>query len=364
MKPIWIPIFIVVWAILLVAQAAAMEKAIQDGWAVDDNDHVLLTPQVARKMRDSGAKWVRLHFRLNARYSQWEEPLLAAYRQAVQNLRREKLRILGLVTYESWPGTQAQWIENSAEVHGGNGDNAYIRAFAEKALRTLLARFPEVTHWEIWNEPNCWTIHPPGDREKLPGQFYVYPSNFAWILRRSYEEMRRGHHQAILIAGGLLGADFTGNPDTDVAAPYLREVFAKGKEFAGWEEIRRRYGTWPADHWGLHLYISGGSMLDGDYFARFPAAFVKALRELEGSKTHKQVWITEIGWATPPNGLSESDQAANVKTMLQVLRKQPQIGPVFYFKLTDEPAADLYYGLLRADGTPKKAWEAFCAWMK
>jgi hypothetical protein len=359
MKPTWISIFFPVWTFLTVSQTTALEKAIQDGWAIDDNDRILLTPQVARIMRDSGAKWVRLHFRLNARHSQWHEPLLAAYQQVVQNLRREKLHILGLVTYESWPGTQAQWIENSAEVHGGNGDNAYIRAFAEKALRTLLAHFPDVTHWEIWNEPNCWTTHPPGNREKLPGQSYVYPSNFAWMLRRSFEEIHRSQRPAALVAGGLLGADFTGNPDADVAAPYLREVFAKGKEFAGWEEIRRRYGTWPADHWGLHLYVSAGSRADADYFAKFSVAFVRALQELEGPKMRKQVWITEVGWATPPNGLSEVDQAANITTMLQVLRAQPQIGPVFYFKLTDEPAAALYYGLLRADGTPKEAWKAF-----
>jgi hypothetical protein len=302
---------------------------------------------------------VRLHFRLNAKHRGWEEPLLAAYGEAVKSLRAERLSILGLLTYESYPGSQADWIENSRERDGGSGDNPYIRSLMESAFRPLLARFPEVGAWEIWNEPNNWTTSSPDVTGKLPGGFYVYPSNFAWILRRAYEEARSAGRRVKIVSGGLLGADFTGQHDSDVAAPYLRATLKMGKECAGWDEIRKRYGTWPADHWGLHLYISDSSRVKPDYFAAFPLAFARAVEEIEGASTRKQVWITEIGYRTNPGGLTEMDQAASTETVLKILRDQPRIGVVTWFKLHDEPGADLYFGLRRHDGAPKISWYVF-----
>lgn len=344
---------------VLVIPTHAMEKGIQDGWAVDDSDGVLLTAHVAREMRECGARWVRLHFRLNAKHRTWEEPLLAAYAEAVRNLEREHLRIPGLLTYESRQGSQAEWIANNHEVVGGNGDSPWLRSLIQQDFRLLLRRFPRVTHWEIWNEPNCWTQNPPGNKDKLPGQFFIYPSNFAWLLRRAYEEARSAGHPVSIVSGGLLGADFTGKPDADVAVPYLRDTVKMGREYAGWDDLRKRFGTWPADGWGLHLYVRDAGKVTADYFSPFPAAFVKAVEEIESGPTRKQVWITEIGYHTKKGGLSEVDQAADINVVLDALHRMPGIGPVTWFKLHDEPAADLFYGLRRADDTPKPAWVAF-----
>ncbi len=342
-------------------RAGAMEKGLQDGWAVDDSDHLLLTPAAARQMRESGARWVRLHFRLNARHRAWDEDLLRAYAEAVENLQRERLAVLGLVTYESWPGSQSDWIANNHEVAGGSGDNAYLRGLARQAFPLLLRRFPSVRHWEIWNEPNAWTTNPPGSAEKLPGGFYIYPSNFAWLLRHAFEESRRLSRPVTIVFGGILSADFTGNLDADIAAPYLRDTWKAGKALAGWEGVRRRYRSWPVDGWGLHLYIKGGSRIQPEDLAPYPTAFAKLMEELEGRKTAKRIWITEIGWPTSnkPGSLSEADQAANVTAALVALRGVPAVGPVFWFKLHDEPAADLYFGLRRADDSPKPAWYTY-----
>src|SRR5437868_6272513 len=65
---------------------------------------------------------------------------------------------LGLLSNESWPGDQDQWIANNAEVAGGNGDNGYVQAFAANAAGVLARHFAgQVGWWEIWNEPNAWT---------------------------------------------------------------------------------------------------------------------------------------------------------------------------------------------------------------
>ncbi|HZP82507.1 MAG TPA: hypothetical protein VFB21_12780, partial [Chthonomonadaceae bacterium] len=325
-------------------RVSAMEKGIQAGWVVDDADTLLLTPAVARQMRESGARWVRLNFRLNPRHLTWDAALLRLYGQAIANTQREHLNVLGLLSNESWPGSQADWIANSREVAGGNGDNPYLRALTGQGFHTLLRRFPSVRHWEIWNEPNAWTTSAPGSAEKLPGGSFLYPSNFAWLLRHASEESRALSHPVTLISGGVLSADFTGNLDADIATPYLRDTARAGKAVAGWESLPRRSGVWPVKGWGFHLYTKAGSRITPDDVAPYVSAFARLRDALEGGKAAKPVWITEIGWATPPKpgSLSEADQAANVTTALDTLRRLPSVGPVLWYKLQDEPAADLY----------------------
>jgi hypothetical protein len=339
----------------------AMEKGIQDGWAVDDSDHVLLTPTVAHRMRESGARWVRLNFRLTAKHPTWDSRLLDAYAEAVGNLQREHLAVLGLITNEAWPGAQADWIANNREVAHGNGDNPYLRALTGTAFAALLRRFPSVRCWEIWNEPNAWTANPPGNADKLPGGSFLYPSNFAWLLRRAFAQSRALPHPVALISGGILAADFTDDISANIAAPYLQETAAAGKTLAGWDALPNRTDVWPVEGWGLHLYLNAGSRLRPDEIAVYAGAFKKRMDTLEGGGTRKPVWITEIGWATPPKpgGFSEADQAANVTAALEGLRSLPCIGPVLWFKLHDQPEADLYFGLRRADDSPKPAWSAF-----
>ena len=360
----WAALPLLVALILLASgRVGAMEKGIQDGWAVDNDDRVLLTAAVAREMRSAGARWVRLDFRLNARHKTWNEAILNAYAQVVANLQREHLAVLGLITNEAWPGAQTDWIANNAEVAGGSGDNAYLRDLTGIAFRRLLRRFPSVRAWEIWNEPNAWTQNAPGRADKLPGGSYIYPSNFAWLLRRAFEESRALPRPVTIVSGGVLAADFTDNLDSNLAAPYLRDTWRAGRTLGGWDRLRKQYRCWPLDGWGLHLYLKTGSRIRPEEFTPYPVAFARLRDDLEGGPSRKTIWITEIGWATPPGPghLSEDDQAANVTIALESLRRLPAIGPVLWFTLHDNPAASLYYGLRRADDTPKPAWAAFQA---
>jgi hypothetical protein len=339
-------------AFVLLAALAGPVKGMQDGWAVGDDLKPILTAAVARTMKSAGAKWVRLHFRLSRTHKSWDEPLLAAYAVVVRNLEREHLRILGNVTYESHPGTQRDWIENSAEVEGGDGDNRYLRTWADQTLRTLLHRFPTVTTWEIWNEPNCWTKNPPGNKQKLPGQFYIYPSNFAQLLKHAKDQAEEIKPARALVSGGLLGADFTGNVDSDVAGPYLRATFAAGVKYAGWNPARP-----PVDDWGIHFYVNSGGLVDADKLRKYADGFLSALDAMDVRKP--PVWVTEIGWEVGKH-LDEARQAEDVKRLFGAFRGLDQFGPVFWFKLTDG-ATSLHYGLLRADGTPKPSFEAFAS---
>lgn len=332
----------------------------QDGWAVGDQDEVILSPAMARLMRECGSKWVRLHFRLTAKRRTFDPTLLRLYRESVKNCTDAGMEVLGLFTYESVAGRQEDWIANSQERHGGSGDNAYVRRFAADFGR-VARQFPEVGAWEIWNEPNCWTTAEPADSSKMPGGYYLYPSNFAWMMRRTFEVARALPHRPKIVSGGLLGMENSPDPRIGSGAAYLADTFAAGRRLAGWDATRTRYGSYPADGWGLHLYLSPGSVGAEPLFERFYGAFIDEMDRLEGAGRRAPVWTTEVGWNTAPGGLSEADQATNTVRILNVLARNPRSGPLMWFKLRDEPAAQLWFGVLRQDLTPKPAFGAMGA---
>jgi hypothetical protein len=90
---------------------------------------------------------VRVVFRLGGCYSNWTsvgcngETALQAYDQLLAKVRANNLKVLGIITADSWPGTQADWTANNAETAGGTGDNAFVQAFAQQAAGVLAQHF-------------------------------------------------------------------------------------------------------------------------------------------------------------------------------------------------------------------------------
>ena len=173
-------------------------RGLQDGWANNNVCGVMFTPMVAEEIATAGASWVRINFRLGGSYN-WTEvascdgaSALDSYDTVVSNARAAGLNVLGLLSNESWPGSQAAWQANSAEQNpGSSGDNAYLEAFSHDAACVLFEHFSgRVAAWEVWNEPNAYTSYAPGTG--YTGSTFIYPSNFAWLLRRVYEEGHAG----------------------------------------------------------------------------------------------------------------------------------------------------------------------------
>jgi len=361
-------------------QAAAVSSVggLQDGWAVDPGtDAVLLTAAKAQEMVGGGAKWVRVPFRLGG-HSTRDSTLLAAYDQVVANCRNAGLTIIGLVNHESWGGTQRDWNKNNNECAGNSGDNTYIQNYVNNAVLVLASRYhpnSQVVYWEIWNEPDVWTSTDPASCQANPTQIggsYVYPSNFAWMLRRAFEAFRLNNlTNAKVISGGLLCADFTGTCD-DSGRVYLTATYNKGKTLAGWETIKTTYGTYPVDGWGQHMYVVGCCRLDDPGLVNVPPflsganlyqfyldCFHDAAVAADGNST-KKVFVTEWGWPTPSGGMSLTDQSYNIGVACDVYNSTAYIGAMTYFTLHDNAAANLYYGLRFQDDSPKPSWSTFC----
>jgi hypothetical protein len=375
-------------AIVRVAQA---DQGLNGGWAIDDTGNPDFAGSLTSSLgivHDAGAGWVRMVFRLGGCHSNWTTPgcngrsALQAYDQVIANARGQNLRVLGILTGESWPGSQSDWTANNAETLGGNGDNAYVQGFAQQA--SLLAQHFKgpITDWEVWNEPNAWTS--TDGRGHFSGGSYLYPSNYAWLLARSYKAIRGAQPNATVLLGGLFahepfgvqttvvvngvpqrvtkrsdmpgarrppaaGKGLTVNPSTtcasnappgaDSGASYLCATYRVGLSYAAWAP-----GAYPFDDVGQHLYLGLGAVIANSTLSTYLQDLRQAYLGYEGVGTPKRTQVTEIGW--PTDQVSQQVQSDNLRAAFQTLRETNYVGRSYWFSTRDSAAAGLYYGIV------------------
>ncbi len=373
-------------------------QGIQGGWPVDDQGRVDFAKSVMATlplMQEAGAGWVRINFRLGGCFTNWTsigcngKTALATYDQVVDAARAYNLQVLGVLSNEAWVGGQADWVRNNAEMAGGNGDNDYLRAFAQQAALPLARHFyGRVVAWEVWNEPNAWTNS--DGRGAYWGGTFLYPSNFAWLLRHVYEDAHQaGLGDVQFISGGLLGHDSGGlvaplrtatgisfvrkqgsyrpreplpsaageqaaapelaaAPTGESGADYLRATYDQGRLHAGWEQFKVAYQTYPLDGIGQHLYIDQDRLTTRENMTLYVNHVRSAYAAYEGAYTPKRIHMTEFGWET--SHVSEAVQAANIKTAYEAFRLSGYVSRAYLNAIMDIPEADLYYGLTYLDG--------------
>ena len=329
------------------AAQAAGNQGLQGGWAVDNQGRTDFYHSLVNQygsMQSAGAGWVRINFRLGDCFQDWKrrgcngKSALQTYDVVVNRARDSGLQVMGLISAESWKGNQSQWTANNAETTNGSGDNRYTKAFAESAAGVLAAHFgSRVAQWQIWNEPNAWTATTASGQPT--GGSFIYPSNFAWLLKRSYAAIKANSGAAV-VSGGIFGHDGAGltmtvldeqgrgrrvtkrgtlrgtaverrpdrgqgPPSSDTTAStacpdgvlasgadYLCSTYEMGLSKAGWST------PYPFDQIGQHQYLNQG----GDASASNLTAHLEELRQaytfFETTGTSKKTCITEVGWTT------------------------------------------------------------------
>jgi len=365
---------------------------LQGGWAVDDVGHVNFVHSLSQQfgfMQQAGAGWVRINFRLGKCFADWTSPsslcpdadastALGVYDDVIDKAHASNLRVLGLLSNESMRGDQAEWTANNAERLGGDGDNAYARRFGRDVAGALAAHFADrVTAWEVWNEPNAWTEH--SSTGAFSGGSFLYPSNYAWLLKRSYAAIKAAQPNAssTVIAGGLFGLDGSGSPgasgikgaslingrditcasNVSSGADYLCLTYAAGVRSAGWVA-----GAYPLDRVGQHLYIDQGSTTSVETLTRYLDDVRQAYVQYEGVNTPKQTEVTEIGWFARPSdpdfATTQARAAENLRIAFSVFSNSPYVSRAYWFNIQDVPEANLFAGQIDggddyALGTPK-----------
>ncbi len=343
---------------------------------------------------------VRINFRLGGCFKDWTS-VGCSDRGRARRPRRLRsggqhrhqtyhLKVVGLISNESWNGSQADWTAKNAENNHGSGDNAYGQAFARNAAGVLASHFAgRVAVWEVWNEPNAWTANPsPGVYE---GSTFLYPSNFAWLLKRSYTAIKAAEpgSSSIVVSGGLFGHD-PGGASVAVTSPagtsrtmtkhgtaaglaahtgatapvtctssvpsgadYLCDVYSMGQQKAGW-----RAGAYPLDVIGQHLYVDQGGITSSSKITAYLQDVRNAYVAYEGAKTPKTTEVTEFGWVANPSSLTygtdAANQAQNVQIAYTTFRATAYLTRADYFAAQDIPEGMIFYGLVQGDGVTYK----------
>lgn len=322
-----------------------------------DNGKIYFTDDVAARIAASGTAWVRLNFRLGPNFKDWTETTsfgfsaLSCYDAIVNSALNHNLKVLGLLCNEAWSSATApgSWRASSAEAGRGVGNNPYIAEFVTFAASKLFAHFAgRISHWQIWNEPNASTT-------------YLYPSNFAWLLRRCYVAARDvGSPTLTIVSGAVLsthGPTARTLTSSNTGADYLRNTYRMGKAYAGWYDVKKVYGSYPIDAIGQHLYIDQWSLTTAERVAQAASLVRKAYVAEEGGLSNKPIHITELGWSN--DNVDENTQAANLKIAYLKLKQLPYTPLTYWFFLQDIPESRLGHGLLRSDGSEKPAWASF-----
>jgi hypothetical protein len=381
------------------ADGVQFDQGLQDGWSFDNDGNTMgfdLLSEQFGLMQRAGAGWVRIHFRLGECYSAWTEPgcradgqtALELYDEVVDRALGHGLKLLGLLTHESWRGEyHGAWNENNVENGGTDGNNRYIVQFANSAAYPVAAHFKDKIHaWEVWTKPNAWTEH---DGTVYGGGTFVYPSNYAQLLRKSSAAVKAGNPNATFISGGLLGHDKgvkhqglqgtyrpagSGTPDCPSRLPsggdYLCAVYDQGRTHADWDPQRS-----PFDHVGQHLYIRQSTVVTRADLMAYLDDLRTVYLTYGGEPSSKQTHITAFGWTSAPFGsttafVSPSVQAQNLATTYKTLRDKSvsrggYVARAYWFRTRDaedppsSPGYLDYFGLAEPNGEPKPAFSAY-----
>ncbi len=306
-------------------------KHVVAGISIPGNTLLYSSPEALEtdmdRLDDLHVKWVRFDFI-------WQdiEPKQGAYDwsrvdRVVKSAKMHGFAVLGILT------TIPQWLRpvGTDWRHGptSTAQRSHFAAFASIAAQRYVK---EVRAWEIWNEPNCeqfWAPKPDA-------------LDYAALLAPTYSAIKEVSNATVL-TGGTCGAT---SPKDIPTVTWFSELYNKGANHS-------------FDAAAMHPYPDTGNVISGEMAA---AATVRALMDKNGDG-QKKLWGTEFG--TPTGGsdsMTEIGQASSLRSAYAYWASIPNTGPLFTYTLRDTddgPKREDRFGLLRANGSAKPAFDIF-----
>jgi Bacterial Ig domain len=208
----------------------------------------------------------------------------------------------------------------------------------------------DVAAYEIWNEEDdtmFWAGTPS-------------PAQYAAIVRATYPAIKAADPDAKVLLGPLTGNNYD----------FLNQLYANG--VGGYFD-------------GVSVHTDTACLVDppSSYYrengnvARFTFLGFRTIHDVMAAHGDgaKPIWMTELGWTTAtstcargmwagqkPAGVSEAQQAANLREAYHCLAGYPYVETALWFTLreTNTQGDELdHYGLERLDTSHKPSWDAF-----
>lgn len=207
-------------------------------------------------------------------------------------------------------------------------------------LKKLAQRYPEVKHWQVWNEPNLpasWRSASTADTAQ----------KYSELLQTSLKTLKNVPTE-VMPAGMAYWSEL---PD----GSFLLKRLLDSHALDGIQTVA--YHPYSFTPEGLTAYSN-----DPQFFLNRTRTVNEALR-----KAGKSVWATEFGWSTYTGPIEEQplitpEQQADFLLKRVLLSTQMGFDRIYLFTLTDldgrASRRDQFYGLLDLQGQPKPAFTA------
>lgn len=312
--------------------------------------------QLDQRMADiaaTGAKWVRFDFNWtliqpdNASQYKWDQ-----YDALVATAQKHQLFVLGILDFTpAW--ARATVCADSDKCYPANNQR-----FADFA-KTVANRYKDrgLHYWEIWNEPNnpqFW--QPKAD-----------PAGYTRLLQAASQSLRAADKNAYIITAGL-------SPQETNSMSYTPIDFLTGMYKAGakgsFDAVADHPYTFPLSPKSAVSH-AWNQMAD-------PKTSLRQVMLSNGDQD-KKIWITEYGSPTGgpgPNSTIENpnldqhpykvDEALQAKLLsdaFELYKSYNWVGPFMYYSYQDAGTTpdtnENFFGLVRADGSQKPAYQVF-----
>ncbi len=276
---------------------------------------------------DAGVQWGREEFL-------WDviEPIdgiytWGAYDAVVDEYEEHGISMLGLLTYSSsWASSNAG--SEDSEFYPPDSD-----AWADYVESVATRYAGRVNHWEIWNEPNhdgFWK----GTRDE-----------YVELLSTAAGIIHAVNPDAKVVLGGLSGSDtdfleyvLDFDVGVDIVAIHPYRVVGENFNYAP-ESTTDGLNTLATDLYNVKATLAATNH-DG-----IP------------------IWLTEVGWTTGDDGVSEETQARYLMRLYSIALSVSQVKKVFWYALNDTSSNEAYnesqFGILEDTYSEKTAAAAY-----
>jgi polysaccharide biosynthesis protein PslG len=252
------------------------------------------------------------------------------------------LQVLGILDYSpQWNAYRGCIVESRKEC--APADPTAFATFAAEAA----THFPQVTYWEIWNEPNLIRFWSPSPNS----------TDYVIMLNAAYAAIKAVAPHDLIVAGALSRAHDV--PGIEIAPPtFVTSMYANGAQF---------------DILSLHPYTYPFSPDTPNSGNGWPdVATIRATMVANGDSA-KKIWITELGAPTcgPGNAsavdaqpftkndyMTEEAQKTILSDVIRDIKSVSYIEAFFVYEIRDDNSSDPStiqncFGIFHSNDSPK-----------
>ncbi|MBU0598248.1 beta-galactosidase [Patescibacteria group bacterium] len=286
---------------------------------------------IIARLDELGIDWAREEFNWNVIETTQGNFDWNGYDRIMDRYEAANVNVLGVLAYSAdWASTGPTLVTNLDKYAP---DSTHWHNF----VTAVVSRYPDIEYWEIWNEQNNQNFLIADD------SVAAYKS----ILETASSAIRAVNPNDKVVLGGLSGAD----------VDFMRRLYLTGaKDLFDIVAIHPYRTNFNKNIYAPELTQFGMNNLATDLY------MMRSMIQAYDPFSPAPIWITEIGWPTHEQGVTEKEQGDYLQRAFITSHLYPQVEKIFWYNLRDDVATDdedKNYGLYDYEWYAKPAASAF-----